>query len=55
MKTHESRCGKDTVRGTPKQIVAVYEGKAYNAQRAGDEYNANVWFQHAEHWKRVKE
>lgn len=54
-KTYQSNCQGETIRGKAHQLVASYEAKAYEAQRAGDEYLANIYFQHAEHYKRLQE
>lgn len=50
-----SRCGDEQFRGKPEQLVGIYEAKGYEARRAGDSEKANIYFQHAEHWKKMVE
>lgn len=49
--THTSKCGDEIIRGTPQALVTKYEAKAYEARRNKDEVQAQIFFQHAEHWK----
>lgn len=41
------------IRQPAAQIKRIYEGKAYDAQRAGDEIMAEQLFQQAEHWYKL--
>jgi hypothetical protein len=48
MKTYTSRCGDVFVRGTPNTIKEKYKHLG-----STDKENAQIYFQHAEHWRRV--
>jgi len=47
-----SKCGEHSFVGTPDYIMKAYEKLAYDAERARDDALAQMYFQHAEHWKR---
>lgn len=50
---HASRFKTDRHGGNAKQLISVYEAKGYVAQRDGDDILSQLYFQQAEHWKRV--
>lgn len=48
-----SVCGDLIIRGTALEIEKKYERLGYNAERAGDHIQAQIYFQHAENYKRL--
>ena len=51
-----SRCNlldEERISGTPERIVKFYEKCAYEAERAGQIIEAQLFFNYAEHYKRV--
>lgn len=51
---YRSNCKDHTITGTREQIVAKYEGLAYQLQRENKISEAHELFQQAEHYKRVQ-
>jgi hypothetical protein len=51
---YRSKCGEHVFTGTADHIMRAYEKLAYDAERARDDASAQMYFQHAEHWKREK-
>lgn len=50
---HTSCLNGEVIRSTAEKIASAYEAKAYNAQRANQAVESQLFFNHAEHWKKV--
>ena len=52
---YKSRCGDILLTGTRDYIRKAYERLGYEAERDKDHVLSQIYFQHAEHWKKPKE
>ena len=50
---HRSTCEGYTHTDTAQKLVSIYEAKGYQARQSGDEAKAHIYFQYADHWKRM--
>lgn len=48
-----SSCGDLVFKGDVHHLVRAYEAKAYEAERNHDQYNIHLYFQYADHYKRL--
>ena len=48
-----SKCGDVTITGDARHIARSYEKLAYDAKRAGNQTEAQLYFNHAEHYKKI--
>ena len=53
-RTYSANAGDIRIRGTARQIVTKCEALGYEAQRSKDEVVAHIFFQTAEHYKRIQ-
>lgn len=50
---YTSQLNGEVIRNTPQKLASIYEAQGYQAVRGGDHVEAQIFFNYAEHWKKV--